>query len=140
MTEAFSTIGSRAAIRGRKARDVVRVAFYGCIAVGCVAFAHAMGIVLCPLKRFFGIPCPTCGLTRAVAHLLRFELRDAFEVQPLATSIICLLPLLTSVSCVLWGWRRTITLGETVLRSWTFWSFFAIAMILNWVYVFHRGN
>ena len=140
MTESFSTIRSRTAIRGRKAGGAVRVVYYGCSAVGCVVFAHAMGIVLCPLKRFFGIPCPTCGLTRAVAHLLRFELREAFEIQPLATSLVCLLPLLALFSCVVLGWRRTRTLGETVLRSWIFWSLFAIAMILNWVYVFHRGN
>ena len=140
MTETFPTIESRTAIRGRKARDTARVVCYGCIAVGCVAFAHAMGIVLCPVKRFFGIPCPTCGLTRAIVHLLHFELHKAFEVQPLASGLIFLLPLLVTVSCVAWGWRRTRILCGSVLRSWTFWSLFAVAVILNWVYVFYHGN
>lgn len=39
----------------------------------------------CPTKRLFGIPCPTCGLTRAALHLSRFEIAEAFVRFPLQT-------------------------------------------------------
>lgn len=29
-----------------------------------------------------GYPCPTCGMTTAVAHAVRGELRSAFRAQP----------------------------------------------------------
>ena len=130
----------RAAIHGRRARDAVRIVYCGCIAACCVFVAHAMGIVLCPLKRFFGVPCPTCGLTRAIVLLLRFDLRGAFEIQPLATSLICLLPLLTLVSCVALGMRRARVVWGTMMHSRVLWFLFAVAVIVNWVYVLHRGN
>ena len=31
--------------------------------------AHFFGLILCPLKRFAGIPCPSCGTTRACLAL-----------------------------------------------------------------------
>ena len=37
----------------------------------------------CPTKRFLGIPCPTCGLTRAALALSRFEVTEAFVRFPL---------------------------------------------------------
>ncbi len=39
----------------------------------------------CPTKRLFGIPCPTCGLTRAALALSRFEVVEALVRFPLQT-------------------------------------------------------
>lgn len=37
----------------------------------------------CPIKYFLGIPCPGCGMTRALASVLRFDLASAFYWHPL---------------------------------------------------------
>lgn len=37
----------------------------------------------CPFRTITSIPCPTCGGTRAMIALARFDLPRAFEMNPL---------------------------------------------------------
>ena len=39
------------------------------------------GLPPCTFRVLFGLPCPTCGMTTAWAHLVRGELGDAFLVN-----------------------------------------------------------
>jgi hypothetical protein len=39
---------------------------------------------VCILRRFFGLSCPTCGMTRAFAHLAKGEWSAAWTCHPLA--------------------------------------------------------
>ncbi len=41
------------------------------------------GPVLCPLRRFTGIPCPLCGMTHSFVLTAGGHLRDAFAAHPL---------------------------------------------------------
>ena len=41
--------------------------------------------VLCNFKRFTGVPCPTCGTTRAAIALTRGDLIEAVALNPLTT-------------------------------------------------------
>jgi hypothetical protein len=36
----------------------------------------------CSWPVYYGIPCPTCGMTTAVAHAARFDWPAAFRAQP----------------------------------------------------------
>ena len=57
---------------------------------------------LCLTRRVFGLPCPGCGLTRGVAHLLQGNLARAMTLHPLA-------PLATADAAVGWGlWGLTL--------------------------------
>lgn len=38
----------------------------------------------CPLKLFFDIPCPGCGMTRALLSMLRLDFKASFTYNPLA--------------------------------------------------------
>ena len=51
-------------------------------------------LVLCPLRAVTGIPCPSCGLTRALAHLERGQWAEALKFHPFS-------PLLFLVALVL---------------------------------------
>jgi hypothetical protein len=42
----------------------------------------------CLLHATSGIPCPTCGMTRATWHLLRGEIGAAFLLNPLMTAAL----------------------------------------------------
>lgn len=39
---------------------------------------------ICFVRRFVGVPCPGCGLTRAFAALAKGDWRGAFRLHPLA--------------------------------------------------------
>jgi hypothetical protein len=46
--------------------------------------------VLCPLRAVTGIPCPSCGLTRALAHLERGHLAEALKFHPFSPLLFVL--------------------------------------------------
>ena len=50
----------------------------------------------CPLRRFAGLPCPGCGMTRALAHLAKGEWSAAVRDHPLA-------PLLCAEAVLAWS-------------------------------------
>ena len=43
---------------------------------------RALGLPPCTALHYFGIPCPTCGMTTAWAHLLRGDLPQAWACNP----------------------------------------------------------
>jgi hypothetical protein len=47
-------------------------------------------LVLCPLRAVTGIPCPSCGLTRALAHLERGHWSEALKFHPFSPLILIL--------------------------------------------------
>ena len=53
-------------------------------------------LALCLLRRFAGLPCPGCGLTRACAHLAKGEWSAALRDHPLA-------PLLAAEAALAWA-------------------------------------
>lgn len=55
----------------------------------------------CAFKRLTGFACATCGLTRCVMALGRWDWREAFHWHPAAAVLAALLPAL-----VLWDLRR----------------------------------
>ena len=41
----------------------------------------------CPAREYLGIPCPTCGMTRATKALLRLDLLAALKHHPLVFTL-----------------------------------------------------
>ena len=41
----------------------------------------------CPFRRFFHIPCPTCGMSRAWLAALQLDLNSAFRFHPMFWSV-----------------------------------------------------
>jgi len=54
------------------------------------------GFTICALRRFTGLPCPGCGMTRAFAHLAKGEWSAAVRDHPLS-------PLLAAELGLLWA-------------------------------------
>lgn len=99
-----------------------------------------LGLTLCTLKALTGIPCPTCGGTRSVAHLVRLDLAGAWAMNPLVTAVI--LVLVPWALADAWLWTRGKALDLTVsppvaavLRV------LAVATVLgNWLYLVLAGR
>jgi len=67
----------------------------GLVAIGTIAVLHLdrLPFSLCVFKAVTGLPCMTCGTTRAFARLARLDLAGALAMNPLVTlATLALLP------------------------------------------------
>lgn len=66
-------------------------AFLGKIAVCATVLVFlAIGFIFsipCPILTLTGIPCPGCGMTRAILALLRLDFAAAFSFHPMVFSL-----------------------------------------------------
>jgi hypothetical protein len=89
-------------------------------------------VTLCALKRLTGVPCATCGSTRAVLHLLGGRVGQAFATQPLVMAA-------AAIGAVVLGLRvifaRRISLELTRLQRRIGWGVIAALFAANWAYI-----
>lgn len=90
---------------------------------------HQLGLAACPTLARSGQPCPTCGMTTAVAHLADGSMAKAWNTQPAAVFIA-----LSAAGTAIWAaasaWRGQVIgfeSGDTALAWWAGGSF-VIAM------------
>ena len=62
------------------------IVFCSFLFVFIVAIFYFLGIG-CPTRFLTGIPCPGCGMTRAVIHLAKFDIRGALYYHPLVWTL-----------------------------------------------------
>ncbi len=77
-----------------------------------VALLHLdrLPVVVCVFKGLTGLPCPTCGSTRALGRLFAFDLAGALAMNPLATLGAALVAVWALVDLVLLPRRRALSL------------------------------
>ncbi len=70
----------------------------------------------CLSRRFLGLPCPGCGLTRAFAHLAKGEWSSAMNDHPLA-------PVLAVEAVAVWiAWGVLILRRSDFRQYWEGWE------------------
>ncbi len=114
------------------------LALLACAVTRVSGLDHA-GISFCYFKALTGHACFTCGTTRALGYLARFDLPAAFAVQPLVTA--------GTLGLLLWGVidgalvpaakRTTLRLEGRALRVVT--VLLAVLATLNWFYLLAAG-
>lgn len=65
----------------------------GVLAGAAVVFLHLdrLPFALCIFKGLTGLPCPTCGSTRALGRLFSLDLAGALAMNPFATLVALLM-------------------------------------------------
>jgi len=114
------------------------LALLACAVTRVSGLDHA-GISFCYFKALTGYACFTCGTTRALGHLARFDLPAAFAVQPLVTAGTLALLLWGAIdgALVLAAKRTTVRLQGRSLRVITVVA--AALATLNWFYLLAAG-
>ena len=69
----------------RQVADLWGVAALGAIALIPFSRTFLSALPLCPLRTLTGLPCPTCGATRAAEAMLGGHVLDAVLYNPLVT-------------------------------------------------------
>ncbi len=64
---------------GVTAKKVAQVA----VPLAILGLLIASDLLLCPIKLFFGFPCPGCGMTRATFALMHGHVLEALRLHPL---------------------------------------------------------
>jgi hypothetical protein len=58
------------------------------LAIGWLPRPEGSAYTICALRRVAGIPCPGCGMTRALGALARGDLTSAVAAHPLAIPLV----------------------------------------------------
>ena len=68
----------------RQAKAIATLALAALLAVAAFLKAdHPLPLALCPLKRLTGVPCPTCGMTRAFCNAVQGHWPASLHWHPL---------------------------------------------------------
>jgi hypothetical protein len=114
----------------------------GVVAAVAVGLLHLdrLPITLCLFKQMTGLPCATCGSTRAFAYLYQLDPAGAFRLNPFAA--------LGALGIALWGLADLalltggrvlaldVTPGESKGLAWGV----LLALAVNWAYVLAAGQ
>ncbi len=97
-------------------------------------------LVICAFKGITGLPCPTCGSTRALGRLLAFDLAGALTMNPLATLGAALVAVWALVDLALLPRRRALSLEVHPRLAWGLRALALALFLANWVYLLAAGR
>jgi uncharacterized protein DUF2752 len=135
---------SRTALRARAGATPLGAILAACalVAVAVVALLHLdrLPVSLCVFKAVTGIPCMTCGTTRALARLAHLDLAGALAMNPLTT--------LGTLALVPWGLadlallprRRALSLELSPAGARAARIAAALAVLANWAWLIAAGR
>ncbi len=95
---------------------------------------------ICAFKAFTGLPCPTCGSTRAAAHLARLDLAGALALNPLATAAAAALVAWGLLDLVLMARGRALGLEVSPPVARVLRVAAVAALLANWAYLVAAGR
>lgn len=105
-----------------------------------VAVLHSCGVTVCLFHRLTGLPCLTCGSTRAFTALVSGDISGAWRIQPLAVAGGALVT-------AAWGFyttalllmRRVLSFDLTNNERRACWLAVLVLLFINWLYLIRCG-
>ena len=88
--------------------------------------------LVCPLRRFFGISCPTCGMSRSIVFLLQGRIADSVAMHRLGWLVFALI--VVQIPYRIWCLAtRRIVVYRPRLTEWTAVAFMLL-LVVNWLF------
>jgi hypothetical protein len=111
------------------------------LALGQVSSQFEIPVPVCPLKHITGIPCPTCGGTRALRALGHGAVLAALRWNPLVTiAALAAIPFLIYAAAVtIFRWPRVRVLFAPADQRWLRAAAW-IAILANWAFLIFDGR
>lgn len=99
-----------------------------------------LGFSICSFKLWTGLPCPSCGSTRALGCLAHLDLAGAFAMNPLAALGAAGIALWAFLDLVMLPSRRSLALRiESSLHPLAL-RLLVAAVAVNWAYLIAAGR
>jgi len=95
---------------------------------------------VCFLKALTGIPCPTCGSTRAVGCLAHGDLPGAFAMNPLTTAAFLVLVPWALADLALLTRGRALGVAVSARAGHVLRLAVVVAVLANWAYLIAAGR
>lgn len=80
----------------------------------------------CLIKRITGIPCPSCGMTRAFFALINGNFAQSFELHPMLLSV--------PVLALMFIFYDKLFIGKTKIPSIMLFVLIIIGFLINYIY------
>ncbi|HEY6554573.1 MAG TPA: DUF2752 domain-containing protein [Vicinamibacteria bacterium] len=115
------------------------IAGLGALAVGLLGLDR-LPFAVCVFKGLTGLPCPTCGSTRALGRLVSLDLLGALAMNPLATMSIVLLFVwaLADFGLLARGRALEVEMGRPLGRIVRVLA--VTLVVVNWAYLLGSGR
>lgn len=120
-------------------------AIFGAIGALAGAAVWALGLdrvalTLCVFKATTGLPCPTCGGTRALGRLAAGDFAGAVAMNPLAAAGAAALAAWALADLLLLPSGRAVALEVSERASRAMRVAVPVALLLNWLYLVAAGR
>ena len=99
------------------------------------AFGLRMPLPYCLFNRLTGLPCPTCGITRAFFALSQGHLWTALSFQPLIIVLTLISMVLLIIDATLWVIRGKQILPRLLRYVPLSTRSILLLFLLNWIYL-----
>jgi hypothetical protein len=111
----------------------------GATAVGLLGLDR-LPFTVCLFKGLTGLPCPTCGATRAVGRLVHLDVAGAIAMNPLATIAFALVALwaLCDFGLMTRGRALDVAVGRPLGRLVR--GLVVAAVAVNWLFLLVAGR
>jgi hypothetical protein len=113
--------------------------FVGALAVGFLHLDH-LPITLCLFKLTTGLPCLTCGSTRAFGRLFHLDPLGALAMNPLMAAAALVVAAWGVADLALLPSRSALRLAVGAREERALWFASVLALVLNWAYVIAVGR
>jgi hypothetical protein len=97
-------------------------------------------LTFCLFKAFTGLPCPTCGSTRALGRLFALDFAGALRMNPFTTVVAVVIAGWAVADLVLLPGRRALGLEVSPRLGFALRVGALLLFVANWVYLVAAGR